>query len=107
MKSEKRAFDSADDDDQSIPVNTKQDVGEDVIMMIVALAACELSRTEAQNAGDNLLASSTNGDTIVEPLRRITNSEPPKRFRRRGALWASITRRMLFLARESARPQWR
>jgi hypothetical protein len=90
-KSNKRPF----DDDVSIP----GDVKEEVIMMVAALEACELSRTDAQNAGDNMPAMSTNDDSIFEPMRSITNLGPPKKFHRRGALWASITRRMLRLAR--------
>jgi hypothetical protein len=81
----------------------KQDVEEEIIVMVAALEACELRRTDAQNAGSNLLASSTNDDSIVEPVRRISSTDPPKRFRRRGALWASITRRMIFLAEDSTR----
>ncbi len=67
-------------------------------MLVAALNACELSRTEAQNAGDNLIDSSINEKRIAEPVRRITNKGPPKLFRRRGATWASIARQMLFHA---------
>ncbi len=95
IKSNKRPF---HDDERSKPAaRMKQDLDEEIIMMVAALEACELSRTEAQNAGDNLLASSTNITGFVEPLRGITNPGPPKRFHRRGALWSSITRRLLLL----------
>mmetsp|Transcript_2261 Transcript_2261/g.4663 ORF Transcript_2261/g.4663 Transcript_2261/m.4663 type:complete len:139 (-) Transcript_2261:69-485(-) len=98
IKSNKRPF---DDDDLSIPAaQSKHDLDEGVIMMIAALEACDFSRTDAQTAGDSLLVSSMNGDSIVEPVRRITNREPPRRFRRRVALWASMTRRMLRLAQD-------
>ncbi len=99
LKSEKRPF---DDDEQSMPA-TKEDFKEEVGLMIASLEAYEFSRTEAQNAGDNLLASSTNNDSIYEPMRIMTNPRPPKRFHRRGTLWASFAVHILLLARETAR----
>ncbi len=91
-------------DDYSVsipPALMKQDVEEEVTIMVAALEASDLSRMEAQNTGDSLLALSTNGNCIDDPLRKITNSGPPKRFRRRGAMWASITRRTILLLQES------
>jgi hypothetical protein len=83
---------------------TKDNVKEEVDSMVAALeVASALSRDEAQDAGDHLLASSTNADSIYEPMRTITNRRPPMRFHRRGALWASITRLLLCEARRSAR----
>jgi hypothetical protein len=98
-KSKERPF-KFNDDDMTIPATLllKQEAEEEIIMMVDAFSACELSRVEAWNACDNLLAASRNRDSIAEPLRRITNPAPPIRFRRRGILWASITRRMLLLA---------
>jgi hypothetical protein len=96
-KSEKRPF---DDDELSLPAN-KEDVKEEVILMIAALEASALSRREAQDAGDCLFASSTNPDSIFEPSRPVANQGPPKAFHRRGVLWGSITRRMLHRARQS------
>jgi hypothetical protein len=77
----------------------RQDVEEDYIMIDASSAAFEYSRAEAQNTSDTPLR--TNGESVVEPLRRITIPGPPKRFHRRGALWASITRRMLHLAQSA------
>ncbi len=82
---------------------TEQVVEERVLLIIAVSEACELGRTEAQTAGDKLLASSTSADNIFEPLRRKTKQGPPKRFHRRGSLWASITLRVLLRARESPR----
>ncbi len=99
IKSEKKSIES----EESPAVLMKQYVEEEVGVMVAALEASDISRTEAQNAGDCLDFSSANGDGIVEPVRRITNPGPPKRFRRRGVLWASITHRMLLHAQESTR----
>ncbi len=100
IKSEKKSTES----EESTPaVLMKQYVEEEVGVIIAALEASELSRTEAQNACDCLDFWIANGDGIVEPVRRITNPVPPKRFRRRGVLWASVTHRMLILAQEFTR----
>jgi hypothetical protein len=84
--------------------NNVSNVKDEVSSMVAALeVASAISRAEAQDAGDYLLASSTNVDSIYEPMRKINNPRPPMRFHRRGALWASITRLMLCEARRSAR----
>ncbi len=92
-KSEQRPL-----DDDELSRAFKDDFKEEINLMVAALEACALSRAEAQDAGDRLLASSTNGDSIIEPSRRIAKPGPPKRFHRRGVLWSSMTRRMLFVA---------
>ncbi len=98
-KSDKRPL----DDDELTTRATKDDFKEEINLMVAALEACALSRAEAQDAGDRLFASSTNGDSVFEPFRKIANPGPPKRFHRRGALWSSMTRRMLSVARQSPR----
>ncbi len=100
-KSEKRPF---DDDGLLTPAN-KDNVKEEIVWMIAELEASYISRLEAQDAGDRLLASSTNAnaDSMFEPLRKITSPAPPKRFHRRGVLWASITSHMLLVSRQSTR----
>ena len=95
-KSENRPF----DDQELLVPSSRDDIKAEVMVMIASLEACDLRRTEAHNAGDNLLSSSTNEDSIFEPMRTMTNRRPPKRFHRRGVLWASITQQMLLLARK-------
>jgi hypothetical protein len=39
--------------------------------------------------------STTYNESVFEPLKRINHSGPPKRFRRRGAMWETMTGRMI------------
>ena len=83
----------------------KQDQDGEIIVMVAALEAYDCSRSETQNTSNSLVVSSTNGNSTFEPepVRSIANSGPPKRFRRRGVIWESITRRLLLLAQGHSR----
>jgi hypothetical protein len=70
MKSEK-----IPDDALSTPA-TKDDVREEVVLMVAMLEACELSRMEARDAENHLLDSSTNADSIFEPCGESLTLDP-------------------------------
>jgi hypothetical protein len=45
--------------------------------------------------------SATYSECVFEPVRRIDHSGPPKQFRRRCAMWETMTRRMVGRANEA------
>ncbi len=45
--------------------------------------------------------STTYSEDALEPLKRIKNPGPPKRFRRRGAMWKTMTSRIVERASEN------
>ncbi len=99
MKSEKIPF---EDVKHLTPISNDND-NHEVLLMVAALEAFELSRAEDQDNVDSLHDSSKNSDSIFEPLRCCTKLSPPKRFRRRGILWASITNCLLLRSRQSSK----
>ncbi len=60
-----------------------------------AYIASEIERTQNGKSGACEPASTTNSEEVFEPLKRINNAGPPKRFRRRGNMWDSITSSMV------------
>ncbi len=48
--------------------------------------AYEIERTREDKAGTCTTTSTTYSEQVFEPLKRIYNSGPPKRFHRRGAM---------------------
>ncbi len=59
----------------------------------------EIERTRNDKSAVDSLATTSycrrNSEQFLDPLKRINNSGPPQRFRRRGAMWKAITSRMM------------
>ncbi len=55
----------------------------------------ERERTRNGKQGAWGPTSTTYSENVFEPSKCINNSGPPKRFRRRGAMWKSITSRLV------------
>jgi hypothetical protein len=55
----------------------------------------EVERSRNGKSAACELTSIAYSEEVFEPLKRIQNSGPPKRFRRRGAMWKTMMSRML------------
>jgi hypothetical protein len=61
-----------------------------------AYISCEIERTQNEKAtAERPTLPTTYSENVFEPLKHIKTAGPPKRFRRRGAMWKAITSRMM------------
>jgi hypothetical protein len=63
--------------------------------------AYEIEREQNGKPAASQMTSTPYTKNVMEPLRRINNSGPPTRFRRRGAMWKIITSRIVEHASET------
>ena len=62
----------------------------------------EIERSRCFEPETSKLRSFAYSEIVFEPVKRINHSGPPKRFRARGTMWETITRRMMRHANKPA-----
>jgi hypothetical protein len=86
--------------DEQLMLNNKSSYCDEVFFIAIldawdAYIAHEIKRTQDAKTAAVELIPSAYCEHIFEPQKHTNNSGPPKRFRRRGATWKTITNRMV------------
>ncbi len=82
--------------------SSKDDLDQsDVLAIVHAWIADEVARTRERHTGSSGQTASTYSESLFDPLKQNDDSTPPRRFKRRGAMWKTITGRMVGLANKA------